>query len=381
MDLTTITLFVALVASAIGIDTAMHPTTIVLSASVAGKVNNLVADADTLDSMLNYEVMQICATPSVLKVPEVHPAGKQSVAMAIAEAMRLQSLAIALQSRLGYQPEELKLTLLAEGDVIKLMVSGAGLGGRIHTPPFQELLVLQPRESLAALVHRAALVGMQRIDPYITSLYLLQSPASGGDFGQAEAVINETLAQLPPTPVNFDRSLFENLLGIMALFRGRLDEADNWFHRAVASDPADAAADLNAEFVDMQTGRYRDAALHAEELISTKAPTDATLLATAYMTWGAALLALGDREQAEQKLAQAMRINPENSAAYELASDVERARGDNAAADRLHTRALATSDSFENYAEVAALYERSAWKPGQPLTPNPFGKLGLIRFN
>ncbi len=85
--------------------------------------------------------------------------------------------------------------------------------------------------------------------------------------------------------------------------------------------------------------------------------------------------------QAEQKLETAVRINPLNSATYQLWSELKRAQGNDAAADRLHAKALEMSARFENYAEVAALYFQLAWKPGQKLTRNPFANPGTIRFN
>lgn len=381
MDLTTLAMFLALFVSAVSLDTVLHPTSIVLNASVAGKFDKLIVDADALSGMLTYEVTQICSTPSLLAAPEVRPPGSLGVGLSMAQAVNLQPLAIALQTQFGYQPEEIKLTLLGEDGAIKLLVSGAGLDGRVRTPPFQELLVLQSGESVAALVHRAALSGMTRIDPYITSLYLVRSHTGDGDFSQAEALINQILAQLPPTPISSERSLFENLLGIIAVHRGRLDDAKTLFHQAAAYDPDNAAAELNTDFVDMQTGDYRDAAGHVEMLMRNHPPSNKTLLAAAYMTWGAALLAQGELRQADRNLAKAVEINPLSSATYDLWSDLKQVQGDKEAADRLHAKALEMSSTFENYTAVAALYFRVAWKPGQPLTRNPYGNPGTICFN
>ena len=85
--------------------------------------------------------------------------------------------------------------------------------------------------------------------------------------------------------------------------------------------------------------------------------------------------------QARARLALAVQIDPFSSAAYELWSEIERVKGDTATADRLHAKAWATADSFENYAEVAALYFRLAWKKDQKLTRSPFDTSGRIRFN
>jgi tetratricopeptide (TPR) repeat protein len=381
MDLTTIGLFVMLLASAIGVDTVLHPDSILLDAAVTGKFDSLVVDAPTLNGMLVYEVSQICATSSVLAVPEVRANDNQGVGMAIAKAANMQSVAIALQTQLGYQPERIKLTLLSEDGAIKMLVSGAGPGGRIETPPFQEQLILRKGESIGSLVHRAALRGMSLIDPYITSLYLLQSHEVDHDFSEAEAMIKQTMAALPRARISFDRSLFENLNGIIELLRGNINEADSWFHRASISNPDDAAALLNAGFVDMQLGKYRDAIQHVEPLLTGKQPTDKILLSTAYMVRGAAMLVTGDAKKADQDLALAVAANPRSAPAYRLWSEVKRAEGDVAAAEDLHAKALSTAGTFANYAEVAALYFELSWKPGQPLTRNQFAIPGMIRFN
>src|SRR5579864_6886887 len=134
MDLTTLGLFVMLLASAIGVDTVLHPDSILLDAAVTGKFDSVVVDAPTLNGMLVYEVSRICSTPSVLAVPEVRGNDNQGVGMAVAKAANLQSIAIALQTQLGYQPERIKITLLSEAGAIKMLVNGAGPGGRIATP-------------------------------------------------------------------------------------------------------------------------------------------------------------------------------------------------------------------------------------------------------
>jgi len=381
MDLTTLTMFFMLIASAIGADTVLHPTSVVLEAAVAGKLDKLSVDAETLNSMLTYEVMRICSTPSVLAAPEIRAGANKGVGMAIAEAVHLQSVAIAMQTMVGYQPEQIKLTLLAEDGVTKLLVSGSGMGGRIRTPPFQEQLILGDGETLTQLVHRAALVGMTRIDPYVTALYLLQSHIEDMDFGHAETLVNQIKAQLPQTPTSYDRSILENLQGIMAVFRDQFDVANDWFHRASNSDPDNAAAALNAGFIDLQVGDYPLAARHIEALLSTRTPQNATLLAMAYITWAAALVGQNDVAAAEHKLGRAVQIDPFNSTAYALWSEIKRRTGDTAAADDLHAQAWAAASAFRYYSEVVALYFQIPVQPGRPLQRVPFSNPATIRFN
>lgn len=381
MDLTSLMLVVGLAVSFIGVDTIWHPVNVVLQAAVPNKLDKLTADPVAIDDMLTYEVSDISSTPSVLEIPEIHVGANKGLGMAIAQAVNMQGITLALQNRLGYQPEEIKLTLLGEGTTIRMLVTGSGLGGRISTPPFQESVILQQDETLASLVHRAAVVGVAKIDPYITALYLVQRHATDKDFTGAEKLINDTLSQLPPTPVSYDRALLENLRGIIALFRANTDEARDWFHRADGSDPGNAVAELNNGFVDLQVGNYRDAIKHIEDMLAHHSAANKILLATGYMTWGGALLGLEDMDGAEQKVAKAIEINPDSSSAYELWSKIKRRKGDEAAAAQLHRLALEKSGTFENYAEVAALYFELPTQRNQPIIRNKFINPEMMRFN
>jgi tetratricopeptide (TPR) repeat protein len=381
MDLTSIATLVLLVVGVIGADTALHPTSVVLQASVAGKLDKLSIDSNTLDGMLDYEVKKICSAPSLLAAPEIRPSSSTGVGMAIAQALRMQDVALALQAEFGYHPENLKLTLLSENGITKLLVSGGGLGGRIQTPPFQKELVLRQGETIASLVHRGAIAGMTEIDPYTTALFLIQSHVRDDDFTHAETLINQVTAQLPQAPVNFDRSMFENLEGIIALLRGNSDQADKLFHIAAASDPGNPAAALNAAFVDVDLGKYDNAISHVQHVLATDKPLEKTLRATSYLVWAAALAGQNRINAAGPKLAQALQSDPTLAAVYEFWSELKRAKGDTAAAERLHEQAWGeASDGFENYAEIAALYFILPWKPGQPLTRSPFADAGLVRF-
>lgn len=381
MDLTTLTLFLMVIASAVGADTVLHPASVVLDATVSGKIDKLTVNSATLADMLAFEATQICSTPSVLAAPEVRPDASKSIGLALADAVKLGSVAIALQSQFGYEPERIKVTMLSEDGVTKMLINGAGMGGRIQTPPFQELIALKQGEDLTAFVHRAAVLGMAKIDPYFTSLYLVHTHTGDGDFSWAEALIKETKAQLPQTLVNFDRSVFENLQGIIALRQDKPDDAASWFHTAIASDPDDAAPALNAAFVDLWLGNYQKAVEHVDELLRVRVPTDKILLATAYMTAGAALFRLNDLKAADHRLAEAVRVNPSSATAYQLWSEVKRAEGDTATADKLHAKAWQTAGPTESYTEVAALHFGLIWKPGEKLKRSPLKIPGLIRYN
>jgi hypothetical protein len=117
-------------------------------------------DTDTVYVILSDEVAKISTTRSILTAPEILVSGNKGVGMAIAEAGGLRSLAVSFQSELGYVPERMKISLLNEKGAVKVLVSDNGLGGR--GPPFRELFVPQPDESIVSVVHRAAANCMSR---------------------------------------------------------------------------------------------------------------------------------------------------------------------------------------------------------------------------
>src|SRR6185437_14786775 len=153
-----------------------------------------------------------------------------------------------------------------------------------------------------------ALIGMARIDPYMTALNLMQRHAADKDFADVESLIVYAKSRLPPTPVNRDRSLFENLQGILALFRGNSSDAHKWFQLAINSAPDSAVAELNLSFADIQTGKFEAAAARMADL-AQRLPGDSKLLAsTGYVTWAAAQLGRHDIEGADRLLTQAIEL-------------------------------------------------------------------------
>ena len=378
MDLTTLAIVLTLVMSALGVDAAMHPTSVILEASVPPQFDTVKIDTDTVYAILADQVAKISTTPSVLTAPEILIGGNKGVGKAIAEAAGLGSVALAFQAQLGYEPERIKVSLLSEKGTVKVLVSGSGLGGRIRTPPFQELIVPQPDESVVSMVHRAAVFGVAKIDPYFTALYLVGDHAQDRDFSEVRKLIDQAKEHLPPTPVNFDRSLLENLQGVIELFNNKPTEADAWFHRAATSDPDGVVPQLNSAFVDVQQDRDREAAEHMERLIRANPPADRALLCTAYMTWAAALAGLHDQAGADAKLALAIKADPDSATAWQFWSEIKRQAGETTVADDLHEKALQHSAVFENYSEVAALYFKLAWAQDQPIVPNQFSTVQML---
>jgi len=380
MDLTTLTYVLILVIGFFGVDAAVHPPDVILEAQATGTFDKTAINVDLVDDVLKQEVLRIASTPTVMTKPVIRVGRLQDLAMSLAEATKTQAVAYALQAQLGYRSDEIKVSLFAEGGTAKVLVSGTG---QQRMASFQQQVTLEPGETLVDLLRRAAMIGMAHVDPYITALNEMQSHAEDKDFTNAETIIRFAMAGLPPTPINFERSLFENLNGLIALFRGDANAALNWFEKAEESCPdntvADAVANLNTAFAQMQVDQDRDAVEHVQMLLREKPPTDKVLLSTAYMTLAAAKLGVNDVNGADQTIAKAIEVYPDASSAYDLWADIKRQKGDEAQAARLHRKALENSVMFENYGEIAALYFRFAWRENQPVMRSRYSNPDKVR--
>ena len=380
MDLSTLALVIMLAISAVGLDSVWHRGDVILESSSAGKLDKTSFDVGMMDLILKDEVNRVLTTPSVVSLARIHTGGQNGFGMAIAKAANLQSLAYALQTQFGYQPDKIGLALFSENGVAKVLVSGAGSGQR-PIVTFEQVVVQDMNETVVELVHRAALVGLAHIDPYITALNLMRRHELDKDFTDVQSLVEFAKSQLPPKTVSFDRSLLENIQGIVALFGGDPSIAHAWFERAVASGPDNVIARLNLGFADLQTGRYQEAADHMRYLLSHDPPVDPIVLCTAYMTWAASRLGLGDGNGADRLMAQAIEANPRSAIAYSLWADVKREKGDQMAASLMHQNALDASVFFENYAEVAVLYFQLAWRDHQPVITSLFRNPAVVSFH
>jgi tetratricopeptide (TPR) repeat protein len=378
MDLTTLTFAVMLAISALGLDTIWHHGDVVVASSAAGKLDKSSLDVTVMNLILQDEVNRISATPSVVARPRIRT-NDGGIGMAIATAANMQSLVYALQGQVGFQPDKISLALFSENGAAKVLISGSGNSRPSVT--FEQVVTQQKDEAIEDLVHRAALVGLARIDPYITALNLMRRHEFDKDFADVLGLIEFTKGQLPPTQNNPDRSLLENLQGIVALFGGDPAIAHAWFQQAVDSSPDNVIALLNLAFADLQIDHYQPAVDRMRDLVTLHRPADPVVLCTAYATWAAARLGGHDINGADELMALATEADPGSAMAYNLWSDVKREKGDPEAAERLRAKALRASASFENYAEVAALYFQLAWRDHQAVITSQFRNPVVVGFH
>ncbi|MGE4046150.1 MAG: tetratricopeptide repeat protein [Acetobacteraceae bacterium] len=375
MDLTTLAMALALLLASLGLDTVMHPRDVLLDGQVTARLQDTSFNEEMLTDILREEVERISSTPSVSSRPVIQVGRPEGFGVSIAEAMHVPGIAYALQSQFGTRPDQIRLGLYVEGGVNKILVRGFG---QRHFASFRQEVTQEPDESIVALAHRASIIAMAQVDPYSTALNLMQRHIVDLQFHDAEAIIAFGVARSPQTPVNAERALFENLEGIIALFRKNLPQAQERFQRAMRSNPANPVAAMNAAFVLMAMDRDADAVTLMQALLRNHPPADPDLLGTAYMTLGAALLGVGKVQEAEAMTMRAVGLHPTCSTARELWSEVKRVQGDAAAAERMHQEALSLNAAFENYAEVAVLYFRMGWRDGEPVMRSPFSNPTIV---
>lgn len=377
MDLTTLAGALLLALGLLGANAVMHANSVIVEVTAPPKMDKVLIDQATLERVFADQLYAIANTQSVVVPPEIRASNDQGIGMALAREAKLQDVAYALQSELGYNPDKLRLALFMEDGSLRGLVSGTS--SRVGN--FHAVLIPQKDETVLAFVNRCALWGASQLAPYVTALYLLQQHAADRDFTDVVALAEQAKGKLPPAPISFDRATFDNLLGIVALFKNDPKAAQVSFEQAIGEYPTDTVAVLNAAFVDLQLDDYKKAVERMRRLIDDAPPPNKTLLATAYLTWAAAEMGLRDLARADQLLATATTLDPGNSSALDLWAEAKEEMGDKAVAATLRQRTLQSSETFENYGEVATLYFHLAWRDNQPITRSKFTNPTIVTFH
>jgi tetratricopeptide (TPR) repeat protein len=377
MDLTTLAVAVLLALGLLGADTVINSGSVSIEVAIAPKVDAISVDETTLADEFQDQFDAISSTRSLVRPMEIRSRDEQGIGMALAEAFNAQKVGYALQRQFGFKPDTIRFTLFVENGALRGLVHGhSHLIGNVN-----QVMIPFEGEALIPFVQRCALWSASQIAPYSTALHLLQKHAADNDFTDVVALVEHAKSLLPPTPTSFDRALFDNLLGLVALFKNDPHAARKAFDDAMFGDPTNPVPFLNAALTDIQLDEYREAADRMAGLVRLAPPGNRVLLATAYMTWGAALIGLHDLPGADRMLAKSTEINPQSATAFNLWAEEKRLEGDKAAADLLERKAREATATFENYAEIAALYFHLAWGDNQPITRNKFSNPSIVTFH
>ena len=369
MDLTTLLAATFILLSALGLDSVMHPRDIVLQADRAANLGQVYVTDTMLNAVMKAQTEEIFLTPSVASKPVIRMSNQKGIGLSVIDALSLSKVADSLQEQLGHRPDRVALDLFSEGGTVKVLVTGYETR---RWGSFEQEVVQVKDERVVSLVKRATIVAMATIDPYMTALNLMRRHIKDKDFQGSEDVIVFAKARLGTGRINAQRSLLENLEGMIALFKGDTNRANERFQAAMGSNPANHVAILNLALVRLAMDKDADVEVLVSTMLKDNPPTDPVLLATAHLTLSAAYLGLRQPGPADTAIAKAAELNPTNPTVLESWAEVKRQIGDKDAAVRLVEQAGAVENAFEDYAEVAALYFSLSWEKGEPVLRSPF---------
>jgi membrane protein required for beta-lactamase induction len=218
---------------------------------------------------------------------------------------------------------------------------------------------------------------MERVQPYRAALYHFEQVIRSGtnDFSAVVAMAERELARPRRAEVLEERSFLQNLLGIIALLRNDLDEAERRFRLSFNWNTSFAIGRLNLAFVHVQRDRFQDAmdivtpllAGGIEQRLTVLGPRFRPIREALYSTLGVSRWGIGDLDGAEEAFRNAAAEFNESEAAYTYWARLLRARGDTAGAAEKSEIARINALTFENYPEVAGLYFWMSPRTNDPL--------------
>ncbi len=368
MDLTTLLAAIAIAFGLLTIDTIRRADRVDVEVGEIPRMEKASIDRVTIEQEFARQLNNIASVFSIVVPPEIKTQRDVGIMQAVASSLKIDGLTQAMETDLGYRTDRLRLSLVYDNGVLQGVVSGTG--GRLGQ--FQQVLVRTEGEPLMDFIRRCSLVGATYLAPYGTTLFLIQEGIKTGDFTVPKRISARAKSYLPPTPISIERSRLLNLDGIIALMENDLKAAMGLFKQAVASNPKNQVAHLNAAFVEVEIDEYAEADARMQHLIAENMPENPILQSTIYMTRAAAQLGLKNPAEADVLLKKATAINPKNSSAWYLWSETKQLLGDKDAAEKMEHRAFMESDNAENFAEVATLYLQLSWKDGSPMLRSPF---------
>ncbi len=377
MDFTTLAVALLVALGLLTTDAVLRSGSVAVEVAAPVNVFKRVIDQQSLETVFTAQLDAIAATVSMVNAPEIRSSHDEGIGMTLANSVNVKPLAFALQRQFGYNPDRLRLSLFMENDTLRAVVSGYRHG----TGEFSQEFDPERGEKLLNFIQRCATWGAAQLAPYTTALFLLQRHVGDGEFRDVMALSAHALASLPPAPVSEDRAQFENLLGLVQLFRNDPHAALRYFQLAADAWPEGPVPVLNIAFAELQVDDNAAAAARTRALLDSMPHSRKPVVATAHMTLAAALMALHDLDGAEAELAKALEINPASSSATELLAELKQMRGDAAGAERLSRLALQNSTAVENFGELAALYFHLSWREKEPVTRSRFRSPGVVTLH
>ncbi len=377
MDLTTI---VATLAVAFGLFTAnavVEADVVTIEFNVPARYSNAGYGSEVAQSIFLYELQDILDTQSMTPSRTIRGTNDKTIVSALAESLKLQDMTYSLQRALGYDVARIRANIVHDGDATSLVVLGQLRKGK----EFKFSLTRRSDEPLISLIRRGAHETAYQMEPYLALLYFMQTSQSCEALPKTTQLIRVQIAALPAATISLPRSLYENLLGIAALFCSDAQAARQAFAAAIEANPGNAAAILNLAFVEIYENRYIEAERVARRVLEpTPMNVPPAVISAAYLTWAAALVGQRSFAPAEEKLAKSVATYIYTSSADEFWAQIKESQNDLIAAERMRNKAIENALYFENYGEIAMLYFEVAWRDDQKLVRNKYGNPSYLNL-
>src|SRR6476646_4395611 len=126
MDLTSLAAALLIALGLLGADAVMTADNLVVEVVAPPRSEKISIDEVTLEQTFEGQLRAISDTKSLVQLPEIRASRKQGLGMALAEAARVQGVAYALQTEMGYSPDRLRLALYVQNGTLQGLISGNG---------------------------------------------------------------------------------------------------------------------------------------------------------------------------------------------------------------------------------------------------------------
>jgi len=379
----------------IAVDSYWHPKSIDIEVVDQGSASTGIGNA-TAAAIVRHQIDRMAKTPSLVARPHIRASNEQGFVNAVGEVTGLMPVIKLMRSAFQSPPDRLTLGIYKEGT--RLAIFGTGVTEDLprRFELFEVGVTQDDGETTADAIKRATVLGISRLDPYLSILHLLGEDASTGDtrYG-ARALEIIDIAKVFYQGLSGRSPLLARMLnveGLIHLRHGDLDRAASAFIAGLRhSDQASlevtrALLRMNRTMVQILRGETEVAAAGLASLLAENdgfgPPFGARIVSSENVVFslskeevefirsysdtlqGALALHQGRPADAEPLLKRALERFPDQIAALSLLADLEAARG-NAAAERGYRDAVINRTlARELYHEAAISHMRLVYANG-----------------
>ena len=386
MDLTTLLLLFGLAAGGIAYDAYEHPKTLIVKVIQRGNDTGTGLDKGVVIGVVENELDRMARVPSLLAQPHIRPSEEKGFVEALGDATGTGPFLDVIASQFQEHADSLNIGVYTDGGKFKAFVYGAAAAVPSRDGRYDITIAQRDGEPNIETLRRAIVAGAQRIDPYLTMLYLLSESERTNDRRHSTAALamSRFTKQRIPNARLLLVARMDNVEGLLHLREGDLDQAAAAFADGLTYVPADYVGPtpvilrLNRAFIELARGDTAGATADLEQaklvsgnfdklvgmnVASTEeqpfimtAPQVDILRAVAETL--AAGIAIREKrlDDAEALLRAALLVNPHQLGAMSMQADIAAIRGDAAAEATLRKAIVQRSLLSNPYLELAFVH-------------------------